>query len=306
MGKSDVALLLAERHGLELISVDSRQVYRRLEIGTAKPTREQQLRVRHHLIDRIEPDESYSAGKFRRDFDSLLEDLARRNQRALAVGGTGFYWEAVSGGLHALPESDADVRARVAARREADGAQATWERLRSVDPETATRLAPGDSQRVGRALEIFEQTGRPLSVWLSAERTVGPAVDVPVAALLRPRPELLTRIASRSAAMREAGLVAELRSLLEGSLSPESPGLRTVGYREYLPHLLSGRSLEECDADFLRATRAYAKRQRTWIRNRGAGCEVIEWAEGASLEEIAWRTEKALALSDSPLAGRGA
>jgi len=258
------------------------------------------------LIDLVEPDESYSAGRFRRDFESLLEDLARRNVSALAVGGTGFYWEAVSGGLHPLPEADPEVRARVAGRREADGPGATWERLRSVDPQTAARLAPGDRQRVGRALEIFEQSGRPLSAWLAAERTVGPAAAVPVAALIRPRPELLMRIASRCLAMREAGLVAELRALLSEALSPESPGLRTVGYREYLAHLLCGRSLEECDADFLRATRAYAKRQRTWIRNRGAGCQVIDWVEGASLEEITRRTEIALLLSGEPPAGRGA
>lgn len=267
VGKSELALGLAQRRGWSILSVDSRQIYRRLDLGTAKPTQEERARVPHLLIDELGPEESCSAGRYR---DLALKALAAeavRGRRVLAVGGAGLYWQTLTQGLHPLPRGNAEIRARHEEILRREGAEGLHRRLRQIDPETAARLSPRDRQRVSRALEVAEITGRPMSAALREPRESQPP-SPPVIVLSRPRPELYRRIEDRCAAMLQAGLLREIEGLLRDGLSPDAPGLRTVGYREFLPHLLHGVPLASCVDRFLQASRQYAKRQETWIRHR--------------------------------------
>ncbi len=294
VGKTDVALVVAERNGLEILSVDSRQIYRSLDLGTVKPTIAERTRVRHHLLDLLEPTESCSAGRFRDLARTALEDAGARCVRLLGVGGAGLYWDALVRGLHDLPRASAEIRARHARVLEQEGPGALHRRLRAVDPQSADRLAPGDTHRVSRALEVHEITGRPLSELVGLPRPVGRAI--PTVAMLRSRADLYRRIDERCARLLEAGLLQELRGLLARGLAPDAPGLRTVGYREFLPHLLEGRPLAECVAEFGRASRRYAKRQETWLRHRVPEAAVLEVQAGEEVDEIAERVEQALGL----------
>lgn len=300
VGKSAVALALAQRHGWEIVSIDSRQVYRGLDIGTAKPSAEERARVRHHLLDLLEPAEVSSAGWFCQRYADTVVELARRGARALAVGGTGLYWEAATLGLHELPPASPEIRAELESMRAREGAPRLYERLQELDPEGARRIDRHNPHRVMRALELVLVTGRGLDELYAGRRT-GPAgrplATPPAIVLTRPREETYARIAARCAAMIEAGLVAEIRALLDSGVSPAAPGLRTVGYRELLPHLLSGAPLDGCLREFVSATRRYAKRQETWFRNRlAAGRElVLDAGEGPSA--IGDRVERLLGVA---------
>ena len=334
VGKSDVALHLAERHGWEIVSVDSRQIYRRMEIGTAKPTAEERERVRHHLLDLLDPDEVASAGWFREQFLEVEADLRSRHRSALAVGGTGLYWEAATRGLHALPPASPELRAELEAIVERDGLSAVFARLAASDPEGAAGIDRYNRHRVIRACELVELTGKPLAHIYSGTREgergaahlgeLGPShlgrhaptqlgegnpsrVDgpdpsrnppyfptPPVIVLSRPRPELRERIARRCEAMLAGGLLDEIRALLDSGLAPDAPGLRTVGYREFLPHLLHGAPLDECRSRFVIQTRQYAKRQETWFRNRLPHATTIEIEDGESFKATAARVDAAL------------
>lgn len=267
-GKTAVACELAERLGLEILSVDSRQVYRELELGTAKPTAEERSRVRHHLVDLWSVSERSSAGRFAGEFLRALDDCRARGRGALAVGGTGLYWKALTSELHELPRGSAEIRKRHDDWIAGEGAAALHARLAAVDPEAAARLAPLDRQRVSRALEIFEQTGRPLSDWLRDPPQCAPLPPVPVIVIDREREDLESRIRRRCESMFEAGLVEEVRSLLASGVARDAPGMKTVGYRELLPHV-DGAEDGAAALERLRlATRQYAKRQRTWFRHQ--------------------------------------
>lgn len=298
-GKSEVGLILAERYGWSLLSVDSRQIYRGLEIGTAKPSPEERARVDHLLLDLLEPEEPCSAGTYRALALQALRDEAARGRTALAVGGAGLYWEALTVGLHALPRADAILRARHDAILEEEGPEGLYRRLLEVDPESAARLAPRDRQRVSRALEIHELTGKPMSALLREARDRRApfgheAPSPPVIALQRPREELRDRIEGRCAAMLEAGLLEEIQDLLDQGIPPDAPGFQTVGYREFLPHLLQGVPLDSCVSRFLHATRHYAKRQETWLRHRTKDVLYIRIAPGERPDETACRVARAL------------
>lgn len=298
VGKSEVALIVAQRQGWSILSVDSRQIYRRLELGTAKPTPDERARVPHLLLDLLEPDEPASAGIFRELAFHALAELRGHGRRALAVGGAGLYFEALTRGLHPLPRASASIRARHEEILRQEGSQGLHARLAAVDPATAARLAPGDRQRISRALEVYELSGRPLSEHLAGPRPR--SWDGPVIALHRSRADLADRIERRCAAMLEAGLLAEAAALLASGLAPDAPGLRTVGYREFLPHLLSGVSLDRCREAFVRNTRAYARRQETWLRGRVPGRIDLEIGAGEAPEETAGRVARVLALRDGP------
>lgn len=295
IGKSEIALCLAEARGWAILSVDSRQIYRRLDRGTAKPSPEERARVPHLLLDALDPVEPSSAGRFRALALESLRALGDRGGRALAVGGAGFYWEALTRGLHPLPPASAPVRQRHEEILVREGPEGLHRRLAAVDPVTATRLAPADRQRVSRALEVHELTGLPLSALLHAPR--GPETRRPVVALLRERGDLHRRIENRCEAMLAAGLLDEIRALLASGLSASAPGLRTVGYREFLPHLLDGEPLATCREAFLRNTRQYAKRQETWLRGRVPERVEIRIREGESTASLLARVDSALAAS---------
>jgi tRNA dimethylallyltransferase len=294
VGKSTIALVWAFRRGLELISLDSRQVYRGLDIGTAKPSREEQSRVRHHLVDILDPHETCSAGRYSALYRSVLSDLESRTVRGLAVGGTGFYWEACSRGLHAVPAAYPENRARLETLYREERASGLAARLRALDPAGASRVAPRNWQRVMRAIELIEATGRPLAEIFAGERRMG--VSAPVVVLLRSRSETYARIEARCRAMLDAGLLGEIEQLLASGVPADAPAFRTVGYREFLPHLLAGAPLGPCITRFVQSSRQYAKRQETWFRHRIP--ERIEIAlEGETPpEENVDRIERALGV----------
>lgn len=292
VGKTEVALLVAEQAGVEILSVDSRQIYRRLEIGTAKPTAAERARVRHHLLDALDPGETCSARRYRDLALEALREAQARGVQLLGVGGAGLYWEALVRGLHELPSASAEIRARHVRLLAEEGPDALHRRLRSVDPPTATRLAPGDTQRVSRALEVHELTGLPLSAL--HRKPLPDARAVPTVALLRDRVELYRRIETRCERILSAGLVAELRSLLATGVAPDAPGLRTVGYREFLPHVIEGKPLAACVEEFVRASRQYAKRQETWLRHRVPEAVVIYVQADEAVKETAERVRAAL------------
>jgi tRNA dimethylallyltransferase len=295
VGKTAVGLLLAARHGLEILSVDSRQVFRRLDRGTAKPTAAERGRVRHHLVDDLDPTEACSAGRFCDLALLALREAGGRGVRLIGVGGAGLYWEALVRGLHELPRGSAETRAPHTQLLAQEDPGALHRRLQAIDPETAARLAPGDTQRVIRALEVNDLAGKPLSALLREPRADARAV--PTVALLRDRADLYRRIEERCARILEAGLVEELRDLLATGVPADAPGLRTIGYREFLPHVLGRRSLPECLEEFVRDSRRYAKRQETWLRHRVPEAIVVQVEPDETAEATAERVGGALGLS---------
>ena len=269
-GKTGLALALAEQLPLEIISVDSALVFRGMDIGTAKPTAEERAAVPHHLIDILDPAEAYSAARFAADARRLIGEINARGRLALLVGGTMLYYKALIDGLDALPEADVAVRAQLDARAAAVGWPALHAELARVDPETAARLAPHDAQRIQRALEVWQLTGRPLSA-LHGQRAV-PGLPLRLVALEPDsRAWLHERIAQRFDTMLAAGFVDEVRALrARGDLHPDLPSMRCVGYRqawEALDAGLDAGSLVALRERGIAATRQLAKRQLTWLRS---------------------------------------
>jgi tRNA dimethylallyltransferase len=268
-GKTGAAIALARRLGGELVGADSVQVYRGFDIGSAKPTAAELGEVRHHLLDVLDPEEEIDAARYARMADAAIADIAARGRVPIVVGGTGLWMRALLRGLVELPEVDPAVRARIEAEADAVGAPASHERLRGVDPAAAARIHPNDRLRIVRALEVFAQTGRPLGE-LQAEHARGaPRYDAWLVALDRPRADLHDAIRARVRAMLAAGLIEEVRGLV-ARWGPEVRPLESVGYREAKAHLSEGVPLEETERRIYKATRIYARRQRTWFRGEGA------------------------------------
>ena len=269
-GKSAVAMALAERFPVEIVSVDSAQVYRLLDIGTAKPSRAERARVPHHLIDIIDPEDSYSAARFAADARRLVTEISARGRLPLLVGGTMLYAKALREGLHALPPASAELRTELDREAEQIGWPALHTRLAGVDPATAARLAPGDSQRIQRALEVYLLTGQPLSHWIAQQRADAAPPREALRIALEPsdRSVLHARIETRFRAMLAAGLIDEVKQLRERpSLHPELPALRSVGYRQVWAWLDQPGPMETLAGAGIAATRQLAKRQLTWLRS---------------------------------------
>ncbi len=271
-GKTAAALALAaalrERGGAEIISVDSALVYRGMDIATAKPSREELAQVPHHLIDIIDPLQSYSAAEFAKDATRLIGEIRARGKTPLLVGGTMLYLKALLEGLNDMPPSDPQVRADIQQRAAERGWPAMHDQLQAVDPVTAARLAPGDSQRIGRALEVWTITGQPLSAFHQGTKPKTPRWHIPVISL-EPldRAWLHERIAQRFDAMLAAGFLDEVRALrARGDLNPDLPSMRCVGYRQAWQGLEEGWSAAEIRERGIFATRQLAKRQLTWLR----------------------------------------
>jgi tRNA dimethylallyltransferase len=275
-GKSALALRLAARVPLEIISVDSALVYRGMDIGTAKPSADERAAVPHHLIDILEPTEAYSAARFVADATRLAAEVRRRGRLPLLVGGTMLYAKALREGLHDMPPADAAVRAAIDAEAAALGWPALHTQLAEVDAATAARLAPLDAQRIQRALEVFRVSGRPLSSWHADTRPGIAAAGHeawPVVSLEpRQRVWLHERIAQRLDQMFAAGFIDEVRQLRQrGDLDALLPSMRCVGYRQVWQALDAG-DLDSGNLPALResaiaATRQLAKRQLTWLRS---------------------------------------
>jgi tRNA dimethylallyltransferase len=266
-GKSKLALTLALQHPLEIVSVDSAQVYRGMDIGTAKPSAAERAAVPHHLVDLVDPDERYSAGRFREDALRAVADILARGRIPLLVGGTMLYYRALAAGLDALPPANAAVRAQIDREAAQRGWPALHAELARVDPGAAARLEPADAQRIQRALEVWRLTGRPISKLQSGQPPALPFELRAFALVPEDRAALHERIAERFDAMLKAGLVDELRSLRkEFKLNAQLPAMRAVGYRQawrYLEGEISERELRDTG---IAATRQLAKRQLTWLR----------------------------------------
>ena len=283
-GKSALALQAAERLPLEIVSMDSALVYRGMDIGTAKPSAAQRARVPHHLIDLIDPNEAYSAGRWRTDALSKIREIAGGNRIPLLVGGTMLYYHALTGGLDALPPADARVRSEIDAEAARRGWPALHAELARIDARTAQRLAPNDAQRVQRALEVWRLTGRPLSSLQGAARQELP-FELKGFALVPERAVLHERIAKRFDAMLELGLVDEVRGLRQRyRLSAAMPSMRAVGYRQVWEYLEGRYDKAALSEKGVAATRQLAKRQLTWLRSL-PGLQRVETGE-AALERL--------------------
>jgi tRNA dimethylallyltransferase len=270
-GKSALAMAVAQHLPLpvELVSVDSAQVYRGMDIGTAKPSAAEQAALPHHLIDLRDPEQAYSAGEFRRDCLAAIAEICGRGAMPLLVGGTMLYFRALFHGIANLPQADAALRASLDARAVRAGWPALHAELAQLDPLSAARIHANDAQRIQRALEVQALAGRPLSqLWQDAAQDQ-PDIDWAVAAL-EPgdRAVLHAQLAGRFDAMLAAGLVQEVHDLLRRpGLHADSPALRAVGYRQLLGHCLGQLTLAEAREQAIAATRQLAKRQLTWLRS---------------------------------------
>ncbi len=261
-GKTAAALACAELLDAEIVSCDSMQLYRELDVGTAKPTAAERARVRHHLVDILAPDETYSAARYVEDADRAIADIRSRKKRVLVVGGTGLYLRALRFGLFAAPPRDDALRARLYDEERARTGSLHL-RLRRVDPAAAARIAPADLVRVVRALEVHTLTGVPLSEH-HAKHQPKPRHPIEVLLLDPPRAELEARIAARVDVMLAGGLVDETRRV-RARWGADVPGLHSVGYAEVCQMLDGDLPASQLADAIVRATRRYARRQRTWF-----------------------------------------
>jgi tRNA dimethylallyltransferase len=265
--KTDIALMLAERLPLDLISVDSALVYRGMDIGTAKPDRATLRKVPHRLIDIRDPECAYSAGEFVRDARKEIERSLAADRIPLLVGGTMMYFRALTRGLAALPPGDAGVRATIDAAAAESGWPALHAELATIDPHAAERINPADSQRIQRALEVFRVSGRTLSAWQAQTNTPESPLFLKFGLLPASRELLHDRIGQRLDYMMKNGFVEELEGLRKRpGLSAESVSMRAVGYRQLWSCLDGQYDLDEARRRALHATRQLAKRQVTWLR----------------------------------------
>ena len=291
-GKTGLALRLAQRFPLEIISLDSALVYRGMDIGTAKPTAEELASVPHHLIDIISPLQSYSAAEFAADCLRLCGEISARGRMPLIVGGTMMYFHALVNGLNDLPQADAGVRAQLQAQKAEQGIEGLYRRLCGVDAATAARLKPGDSQRIERALEVFLLTGRPLSDHLAVQTAYRVPLRLHTLVLFPQRRELLhDAIARRFRLMLEQGFIEEVGRLKAEypSLTAEHNSMRCVGYRQAWDYLDGACAYDAFVDAGIAATRQLAKRQLTWLRKTEAdtlldpydGADVFQTASAA-------------------------
>jgi len=290
-GKSRIAMELARRLGAEIISADSRQVYRMLDIGTAKPTSEERACVVHHCIDICDPAEEYNAGMFGEDARAILARLRSEQRRAIVVGGSGLYIRSLIDGLFEGPSKDPRVRLALESFAEKEGPRALWERLRRIDPVTAERHGEIPVRRIIRALEVYELTGVPISEHHRQQARERPFHAVQIA-LDWPREQLYARINERACAMIDAGLVDEVRNLRDRGFGIHLNALNSVGYKEVFAYLSGALSEPEMIASIQQNTRRFAKRQLTWFR----ADKRIEWIKMNAAANESTIIEKILSL----------
>ncbi|HSA88404.1 MAG TPA: tRNA (adenosine(37)-N6)-dimethylallyltransferase MiaA [Burkholderiales bacterium] len=284
-GKSALALAAADRLPLEIVSMDSALVYRGMDIGTAKPSPGQRAHVPHHLIDLVDPDQAYSAGRWREEAVSKIREILARQKIPLLVGGTMLYYRTLIGGLDALPQADPQVRAEIDAEAARGGWPALHAELAKVDPKTAQRHAPNDAQRIQRALEVWRLTGAPLSALQGLAQRDLP-FELKGIALMPERAVLHERIARRFDAMLELGLIDEVRGLRRRyRLSAAMPSMRAVGYRQVWEYLEGRYDRQALKEKAVVATRQLAKRQSTWLRSF-AGLVRLDAGEAGALERL--------------------
>ncbi len=288
VGKTALSLSLAETLGTEIINADSMQVYRYMDIGTAKPSVEERARIRHHLIDVADPDEPYDAALFVRQARPVIESLHARGRIPLVVGGTGLYMKALTRGLCPGPGADPETRRGVLEDLERRGLLSLHEELRRVDPTCAAKIHPNDRQRIVRALEVFRSTGVPLSQWQDAHGFRHNLYRTVKIALYRERRDLYERIDGRVLQMMAQGLVDEVRGLVERGYPCTLKSMQSLGYRHMCLYLAGTISLDEAVRVLQRDTRRYAKRQLTWFK----GDPEFRWFHAEETHEItSWLVE---------------
>jgi len=279
VGKTERSLALAEALGGEIVNCDSRQIYRGMDVGTAKPSAAERARVPHHLFDIVEPDESFDCARYHSLARAALAEIQARGRSVVLVGGTGLYLKALRFGLFPGPGRDDAVRARLL-ERERTAPGCLHRELSSVDAEAARRIHPNDRVRVVRALEVYQLTGTRISEWQAQHRFAGDRLEMSVLGLRVERSALYRRIDERCVRMLDAGLIDEVRGLLAAGCSPASAAMTSIGYREAVAHLRGEISLEQAVQAMQRSTRRFAKRQMTWFRPD----PTIRWLDGEHAE----------------------
>jgi len=267
-GKTELAMYLHEKINGEIVSVDSAMVYRGLDIGTAKPSRSILEKIPHRLIDICDPRESYSAARFQQDAYSAIDEIHSQGKTPIFVGGTGLYFRALEHGLNILPEADYRIRAKIEAKAGTKGWESMHTKLNKIDPESALRINKNDTQRIQRALEVFEITGKTLTELITrGEKKLFPFPIKKIILSPNDRAELHKRIKQRFIKMLETGLVEEVESFYHrGDFSSDLPSMRLVGYRQIWHYLDDKISYKEMEEHSIIATRQLAKRQMTWFR----------------------------------------
>ena len=297
VGKTDASLLLAQELGAEIVSADSMQIYRGMDIGTAKPTLEQRNRVYHHLIDVVEPNQPYSVGDYLRDARAALNGIIASGGLPIVVGGSGLYLRALTHGLFSGPPADLDVRERLL-RRESEGQPGTlYSDLVKVDPEAAVKIHPNDLRRTVRALEVYYLKDRKLSDFQREHAFKEKPFQFHLVFLVRSRNELYPRIERRVDRMIESGLEAEVKALMDRGYSPELASMQGLGYKHFLNHFMGKTSRQDAVALLKRDTKRYAKRQFTWFR-REPDAEWIDITGLVHAGEISERIKKSVEISD--------
>jgi len=272
VGKTDVSILVAEALDAEIVSCDSVAVYRYMDIGSAKPTQQQRAKVPHYMIDVVNPDEHYNVAMYVPDAEKAIERIWERGKVAMVVGGTSLYLSALleNFDLPIAPPNE-NIRQRLYELAEREGAEVLYRRLREVDPQAAQRIHPHDLVRIVRALEVYEQTGKPISAfWHGAFETpqLRRYTNALVVGLICDRGELFRRIESRMHRLLKEGWLDEIRRLLDMGYSPELKSMRSLGYREFTQVVLGNWTLEKGQQEYLRNAKAFAKRQWYWFRKR--------------------------------------
>ncbi|MDD5492161.1 MAG: tRNA (adenosine(37)-N6)-dimethylallyltransferase MiaA [bacterium] len=264
-GKSSVAITLAKKLGAEIISFDSLQIYKYLNIGTAKPKKAELRQARHHLISIRKPDEEFNAGMFARLAGGKIKELEKQGKNVILAGGTGLYLKALLEGLSEAPPTNKQLRRQMAVKAKKYGKQYLYKRLIKIDPVAAARIHPNNVERVIRALEIYYQTGKPFSQW--QQKTPTPQYQARIIGISRNRQKLYARINQRVEDMFRQGLVREVRSLLKKGYSPELKPMQSLGYRQVCQYLKGKLTLPEAIYQTKLETRHYAKRQLSWFRH---------------------------------------
>jgi len=294
-GKARLGFELARTLDGEILSVDSMKVYRRMDIGTAKPSREARQQVRYHLIDVVEPSESFSVGLYLERAEAAIEDIRRRGRTVVAVGGTALYLKALLYGLFEGPGSDEQVRAELRARAESEGVDRLHEELYRIDPEAAGRISRNDAKRIIRALEVHRLTGRPISSFQKQFDAERPRHDWTIVGLRREKTEESRRMNARVKRMIEQGLVQEVKSLLAEGKPLSQQARCAIGYAEIIEHLEDRTTLEEAVEEIKKNSRRLAKGQRTWFKTF-KGVHWIDVGPEESGEQVVERARRELDL----------
>jgi tRNA dimethylallyltransferase len=285
-GKTAVGIQLAQRIGAEIISVDSMQVYRWMDIGTAKPSLEMRAAVPHHLIDILDPDEAYNAGKFADDADTIIQQLAQQEKPAILLGGTNLYLKALIHGIIPTPTVSTSIKTTIQALYDSGGVEACYEELKQVDPKSAVKLHPNDISRITRALGVMMETGISIQDLQDQHRFLEDKYQVLMIGLKWDRTKLYERINQRVMHMVDEGLIQEAEGLQERGYDSELPSMKSIGYKQTFQYLNGKIGRDEMIADIQQKSRHYAKKQLTWYRNDPN----VMWLQEDKLNEATFAT----------------